>query len=247
MTFLLTSHKEINKLFTFPFLGLDGRTFGFRGRMIRKILLPLAFIGGFLTAIIIGIKITGAINMLLIAKVLLLQLGLVLGKIIYGLKDLIYSKHDASPATIYPVYISPPHQSSHDMSHSSHSSLSSGYGNSRIDPYSHQSNYQAQPSYHQPIYQFPQQNLQPQTNFVQPQNGPFLGIPLQAPQAIERNQFLPQYSQQFDAVSDDEAPKATLSPQEMTQILSDAIEQVSSRRGKPSSTLSKDHRTDFAP
>ncbi|KAG5678672.1 hypothetical protein PVAND_008324 [Polypedilum vanderplanki] len=59
-----------------------GRTFG--GLRIRKLLVPAAFLAGFLTAVILGILIIGVINMLLVAGVLILNLAVILGKLFYA-------------------------------------------------------------------------------------------------------------------------------------------------------------------
>lgn len=52
--------------------------------MMRQIMLPMAFLGGFLTAVIIGIKMVGIMNMLLISKVLMLNVAFALGKLMVG-------------------------------------------------------------------------------------------------------------------------------------------------------------------
>ena len=247
--------------FKLSLLGSISRTFG-RIRMMRKVIIPLTFIGGFLTAIIIGIKITGVFNVILVTKVLMLQLALVLGKMIYGLKDIFLSKQQPQQ----PVYVSTPehhyyHQPSHIPSYGQ-----SSYGPSQ--PYGPSSSYNPSSSYGTssygsqspyasnredglaPHYNSPQLNPinplhnfnQPQTDFIQPQVSPFGGITLQTPQKI---QYSPHFNQPFtrlgyvesldqrilreNMIDDQPAFKSSMSPQELTKVLSDAIAQVSSR------------------
>lgn len=263
-------------------LGAIARTFGRIGLM-RKVIVPMTFIGGFLTAIIIGIKITGVFNVILVTKVLMLQLALILGKLIYGLKDLFIGKHQ-QPQPVYnvsppqPHYYHQPHYIPYGPSYGSNSHGSYGsnsypsdsYGNS-YGSQSHASAYASSredglssyksvqypqsinsPQFNRPINQIPifsqpQTNYQPQAKFGQLQTSSFGGIELQAPQQI---QYSPQlFNQPFrsfpivetldqrifgDNFIDDNSqqirsPKASLSPQELTKVLSDAIAQVSSQ------------------
>jgi hypothetical protein len=51
---------------------------------MRQIMLPMAFLGGFLTAVIIGIKMIGIVNMILISKVLMLNMAFAFGKLMVG-------------------------------------------------------------------------------------------------------------------------------------------------------------------
>lgn len=84
------------EIFIEYFFCLSARTFG-RIRMIRNILLPVAFIGGFLTAIILGIKMIGLVNMFLISKLLALNLAVVVGKLVYAKKELASNHYHFSP------------------------------------------------------------------------------------------------------------------------------------------------------
>lgn len=52
--------------------------------MMRQMMMPIAFLGGFLTAVIIGIKMIGLMNMLLISKVLMLNVAFAFGKLMVG-------------------------------------------------------------------------------------------------------------------------------------------------------------------
>lgn len=265
-------HMEIPWAFQFQIiihifqslLGSIARTFG-RIRMMRQIIVPLTFIGGFLTAIIIGIKITGVFNVILVTKVLMLQLALILGKLLYGLKDLFSGKvHHPHPQPVY--HVSPPqphyyHQPAYIPYGPSHgSSYGNSYGSSYGNSYGSQSHASAYassredglssdqfnaPQFNRAINQLPSFN-QPQQNF-QPQMSPFSGIALQAPQQIQytpqlftqpftRLQSVESYDQRIlnDNYIDDnsqliKAPKSSLSPQELTKVLYDAIAQVSSR------------------
>lgn len=174
--------------------GAVTRTFGFRFRMIRKMILPMAFLGGFMTAIILFIKVTGVINMLLLIKVLLLQKAMVLGKILWGMFSIFKSKyegHHESPKYYpYPVYI--PHE------HHGESSFAGAYADahSRGD-YNHHPNLfysQQESNYHQPLYRRPQSyrdadfsqtNISPQHIFSQPQSGSLSGLPLEPPRQVQ--------------------------------------------------------------
>lgn len=230
-------------------------------------MLPLAFIGGFMTAVIFSIKFTGLINMLLIKKVLLLQMALILGKLIYGAKELFTAKYQSSPS-FYPVYF-PSHSEDHhhhgSFSHkTAYLSLPDDDFNPQPSYYSQQSHaFDSQPQFNQrtsyPLsFNQPQPNIQSQWKFGQ--TGSFDGIPLQVPQNIQFNQPLNQghasfaepqnYESRFNnnvmlqaqsLIGSAQSTIKSLSPQEMTKLLSDAIMQVSSRT-KPSPV---NRRTDF--
>lgn len=198
--------------------------------------------------------------MLLISKVLLLQFALILGKIIYGAKELL-GKISYMPQ---PYYIPVSHEGySHSSSyaHSRDDSLNQlpnyNYGQPFPQAFNSPTSFQQHPQYNQPInYPLnPTQNFQPQTNFGQPQSGPFSGVSLQAPQQVQTTQNHPQFNQPYyqDRVHNleslesrlnaenylgNDAPSALgligkppnpLSPQQMSQLLSDAIAQMSSR------------------
>lgn len=217
-------------------------------------MLPLAFFGGFMTAVILSIKFTGLINMLLIKKVLLLQMALILGKIIYGAKELLTAKQHAT-SSFFPVYLP-----SHSDDHHGSFSHKNAYINHPDDDFTQQPSYfsrqsaafHSQPQFNQltsyPLnYNQPQPNIQ--WNSGRPQTGSFGGIPLQVPQNIQfsqpSNQGQPlsyaesqNYESRFNNYAMPQAHSLigsaqttikSLSPQEMTQLLSDAIKQVSSR------------------
>ncbi|CRK96058.1 CLUMA_CG009495, isoform A, partial [Clunio marinus] len=176
------------------------RTFG-RIRLFRKIILPAAFIGGLLTAVIFKIKILGVLNLLLVGKVLLLQLGFMVAKIVYALKDFLPSKHD-SPQ-VYPVYHQPPppqqifipvpsngnsdfhkHQVHNLGGHDDHSDFfkrSSEYdyrfGNNQDYKWLQQSNYyDQQPSFNQPYrFYMPPKDFPSPVNLYQPQHQMSIG------------------------------------------------------------------------
>lgn len=193
--------------------------------------------------------------MILVTKVLMLQLALILGKLLYGLKDLFAGKHQhpqpvyhvSPPVTYYhePSYI--PYGPTYSSSHGSSSYGSSSYGShdtSRDDGLPPQFNHPINqlPSFHQP-----QQNFQPQAKYGQPQISPFSRIALEAPQQIQyspqlfsqpysRLQTLDQRILSENLIDDNsqliQAPKTSLSPQELTQVLSDAIAQVSAKSSR---------------
>lgn len=240
----------------------------------------MAFMGGLLTAVIISIKFTGLLNLLLITKVLLLQLALVLGKLIYGAKELLETKGHGSPTpSYYPVYV--PYGNSHGGSFGA--SIGGSFGGShsassphsewakREDgiklPYSGQWQPQSikippayQPQFNDPTnYQFNyNQPRQSQSDFGQPQTGSFNGITMQVPQSVQFSQPFNQVrtssftdpQQNFETldnrithensfesrapeaqplVATQQSPFSSLSPQEMTKLLTDAIAQMSER------------------
>lgn len=226
------------------------RTFG-RIRMVRKIMLPLTFMAGFLTAVIFSIKFTGLINMILISKVLMLQLALVLGKIIYGAKEFL-NKFSHPQPYYFPVAH---REHSYGYSHSKDGDLyqepSNLYGQRYPSPLSSRFGLQQQPQFNQPI-NYPisrRQSFQPQLNFDRPQSSPFEGISMQTPHQIQTSQsqqFSQPYYQDRSQIYDTlesrlttenhsgEAPSAmkpqnSLSPSEMTQLLSDTIALMSTQ------------------
>lgn len=215
-------------------------------------MLPMVFMAGFLTAVIFSIKFTGLINMLLISKVLLLQVALVLGKVLYGAKEL-FNKF-SYPQPYYIPIAHGEHSHSQAYSHSRddvfYPQATNNYYQQLPPPLNFPSAYQDQPQFNQPInYAInPSQNLQPHLNFGQPQSGLFDGISMQTPQRIrsyQSQQFSqPNYQDRsYNSVSDTshsflditpsaEKPQSTtksLTPQEMTQLLANAIAQVSTR------------------
>lgn len=211
-------------------------------------MLPLAFMGGFLTAIILGIKLTGTINMLLITKVLLLQFALVLGKILWGAKELLTKKHDYYPQPFY-----------YPIPHESHLH-SSSFGHRRDDNLNQQSFYYGQqpfnlptsiiqqPHINQPSNYLPIQGYQPQPNLGQPQSNLLSGF-----LPTTHNHSPPHYQDHHlnnletletksvgsfigpdtpTALKFFERPQSTsnlLTPQQMTELLQDAIAQMSLR------------------
>lgn len=214
---------------------------------MRKIMLPLAFIGGFLTAIILFIKTTGVINMLLLIKVLLLQMALVLGKIVWAAKELLIKKHQHGGSYYpMPVYVPIAQQES---SHSHHGSLfdhrrGDALSNSFYNPqpdYNHQAS--NQPINYRQYFDQPQVNSKPQRDFGQPQSGSSIGISPQ--QQIQFNQPFTRLrshdSERFETldnrilyepeaqsvVRQPQNAASSLSPHEMTKILSDALARLS--------------------
>lgn len=175
--------------------------------MMRQILVPAAFIGGFLTAVIIGIKIIGVVNMLLISKVLMLNVAFMIGKLFY-VKTF---AHDKVQHHYYnhqnPVY-SPYGSGSYASSFSKRADDSElPYRMNFYQPTGFAQNYnqipninnnfnellQHYPTSQQQRPQFiqPPSNFQPQAqmNFIQPQNSndiqrsnPFSGMQMQIPQ-----------------------------------------------------------------
>lgn len=142
-----------------------------------------------------------------------------LGKIIYGAKDLLSYKHQP---VAYPVYSPPtyyPPVTSHHpwIGHDSHSSgFASAYANSRDDFSDLQPSYSSniirysQPQFRSNIIQ-PQTGLRTQTNFGQPQSGSFSGILMQAPQQVRAPQR-PQFGQPFNHAEAQHINEAIVEP-----------------------------------
>lgn len=192
-----------------------------------------------MTAVIFSIKITGIVNMLLISKVLLLQLGIVLGKIVYGAKDLLLNKHGHhEPPQAY--YIPVSHGYSHGSSYASSredDSVPNFYANQQLI---NSPGVYGQPQFNQHM-NYPISFSQPQP-MPQPQTGLFSGS---APKQIRST---PQFTQPYyqgrthdassssyemaeNAISQElGALQSTLSPQEMTQLLTDAIARMTAAR-----------------
>lgn len=100
--------------------------------MMRKILIPLTFLGGFLTAVIISIKIIGVMNMILISKLLVLNLAIFFGKLLF-VKHQNYGNPQNHYHNHYPTYPSYPPQTVHHHPHSHYGSSYPSYGVSRAD------------------------------------------------------------------------------------------------------------------
>jgi hypothetical protein len=188
-------------------------------RMMRNILLPAAFLGGFLTAVIIGIKVIGVMNMILISKVLMLNLGIFIGKLFIAKAGWF----DKSQNHFHNHYQS----SSYPLGHPTYSE--SLFSHSRADDFSrkfepttfHTNPQQLPQHYNQLPVLFsntPQQQQQqlfpttfiqsPPTNF-QPQMNEFGGIQMQTSQQIHAasqinqpyNQPIQQQQQQYQQLS----------------------------------------------
>jgi hypothetical protein len=168
-----------------------------------------------------------------------------------------------------PAYI--PYGSNYGSNYGSSSyggsqSHASSYANSREDglPSINSAQSYNSPQFNRPINQLPsfnqpQQNFQPQAKFGQPQMGSFNGIALEAPQQIQYSPHL--FNQPYTRLHNVEtldqrilsensiddhsqliqAPQPSLTPQELTKVLSDAIAQVSSR-STPSPMLIAIHK-----
>jgi hypothetical protein len=171
-------------------------------RMIRKIMMPAIFLAGFLTAVIMGIKVIGVINMLLITKVLILNMAVLLGKLFYGK---LHGLHGSPPP--YHHHHHPPHYyGSHSYADSRADSSSLPYRrNFNAPSFASQPGFPLQNFYQstypnqiplvfdQPQSAFPQNfnqpsitPQQPPTNFQsQPHNSnPFGGIQIHIPQQV---------------------------------------------------------------
>lgn len=197
-------------------------------------MLPMAFLGGFLTAVIIAIKKISIVNMLLISGVLILNLAFMFGKIMVS-KALWFHKFQNQ------------HQSHHHdhWQHSMSPHHLSSYGSGLFDradeaPY-------AQPTF---TSSFTGQNYnQIPSYFVNPpQQYPtsFGNQPL----ALQPQTVLPvsmQYNRlQKQLISNTlKQPNSSMSPAEMDKLLTDTLARISS--DKSSSPLARFKRKSSAP
>lgn len=248
------NYKNVN----FFILGIESRTFG-RMRIIRQLLIPMAFFGGFMTAVIKAIFFTGLLNMKLLAVGVMLKLGLIIGKLLYASKIAFggekhggssYPQFQSFPAVFYPIPV--PSQSHSHFSHDSHlSHYDSELHRSDENIYgAQQSNYQhipyqqsPQPIYkqnQQPVYQQTQQYYQPQQSYQQPtyQQPTYQSYSQQSPiEPIQQKNSLVN-GNYFD---DTKASLSALSPLEMTKILSEAIAKISATKSPPAPTSQRRH------
>lgn len=199
--------------------------------MMKNILLPVAFIGGFLTAVILGIKVIGVINMILIAKVLMLNLAFLLGKLIFGKVLLTGHGH-------YPMY----------YGYSGHTLANRRYDNDfpfgrnfytpqSTFPYEIPQNFLNQPpSIIRQQQQQPPSNfmLQPQMNLVEPHL--YSSFKMQAIQPPNNQQYFDNLLNDQQRLSNENTMinvnenqhlKSTLSPMEMERLLTDALSRIS--------------------
>lgn len=102
--------------------------------MMKNILLPVAFIGGFLTAVIFSIKAIGIVNLFLISSLLALNLAVIVGKLVYakklghGASQTHYHSHFNQQQPSYPSYPAYIPYGSHPGG-----GYSSSYAHSRVD------------------------------------------------------------------------------------------------------------------
>ncbi|KAL7050986.1 hypothetical protein ACKWTF_004282 [Chironomus riparius] len=189
----------------------NGRTFG-RIRMMKNILLPVAFIGGFLTAVIFSIKAIGIVNLFLISSLVALNLAVIVGKLIYAKKI----GHGASQTHYHshfnqqpPVYPSHPPYGSYGSYGSNLGSYSPSYANSRIDdrsPFGRYLNEESESDYPYPTGLVPQSNNPAfQKQKLPNYNQQFINNPsalsgLQQPQQTPTNYRPQNYNNPFSGV-----------------------------------------------
>lgn len=183
---------------------------------MRQIMLPMAFLGGFLTAVIIAIKKISILNMLLISGVLMLNLAFMFGKIMVSKALWLHQGKFQS-------------QQQHHHDHWQHSlgSHLSSYGSSFLDR-ADDLPYAQQPAF---TSQFSGQNYnQLPSYFTSPQQYPttFGNQPL----ALQPQSILPVYNRlQKQFVSNDlQQPKSSMSPAEMDKLLTDTLARISNSR-----------------
>lgn len=184
--------------------------------MMRQLLLPIAFLGGFLTAVIIAIKKISILNMLLISGVLMLNLAFMFGKIMVS--KALWFHHDK--------FQSHPHHH-HDHWQHSISPHYNSYGSSILERAD-------DPSYaqQQPAFSFSgQNNYQTPPYFVNPpQQYPttFGNQPL----ALQPQTVLPVNYNRLQKQLIASAPSSSYSPAEMDKLLTDTLARISSDKSK---------------
>lgn len=109
------------------FLDAVGRTFG-RIRLIRQMILPMTFVGGFLVAIILFTAKVGVINMILLKGVLLLQVAMIVAKMAWAAKELL--THKSHHSSYEKVLFAQPINAYIPMPHSNYGVPSSSYSSS---------------------------------------------------------------------------------------------------------------------
>jgi hypothetical protein len=183
---------------------------------MRQIMLPMAFLGGFLTAVIIGIKLIGIVNMILISKVLMLNMAFALGKLMIG-KALWF------------------HQDKfHGHHYSNHWSPTSYFD--RIDEQSATDQYQEKPT-------FPNKNVnhylkKPQQYYPVDYTSPQL-IGMQPPSYFQPQINPPQYNfykqlptnyPDYSLSSYYSIPRPSMSPAELDKLLTDTLNKIPSKQ-----------------
>lgn len=182
-------------------------------------MLPMAFLGGFLTAVIIAIKKISIVNMLLISGVLILNLAFMFGKIMVS-KALWFHKLSS--------------QQNHHHDHWQHSLSSphfSSYGSSLLDrvddlPY-------AQPAF---TSQFSGQNYnQIPSYFISPPQQQYPTYYGSQPLALQPQTSLPvnmQYNRLQKQLTSStlNQPNSSMSPAEMDKLLTDTLAKLSANK-----------------
>lgn len=230
-------------------------------RIIRQLLIPMAFFGGFMTAIIKAIFFTGLLNMKLLAVGVMLKLGLIIGKLLYASKIAFSSgdKHGSSypqfqafPAVFYPIPV-PSQSHSHDWHSSNYGSelhrSDENLYEAQQSKYQHIPYQQApQPIYkqnQQPVYQQTQQYYQPQQSYQQPTyQQPLLQQPTYQSHSQQSSNEL--FKEKTSLVNgnyfdDTKASLSALTPIEMTKILSEAIAKISATKAPIAPTSQRRH------
>lgn len=235
---------------------MESRTFG-RMRIIRQLLLPMAFFGGFMTAVIKAIFFTGLLNMKLLAVGVMLKLALIIGKLLYASKvgfsggdkhGSSYPQFQSFPAVFYPIPF--PSQSHSHLTHDLHSShYDSELHRSDENIYgAQQSNYQHIPYQQspQPIYKQNQQPVyqQNQQQYYQSYQQPLLQQPTYQTYSQQSSNEL--FKEKNSLVNgnyfdDTQASLAALTPLEMTKILSEAIAKISATKSTSTPTSQQRH------
>lgn len=226
--------------------------------MMRQMMMPIAFLGGFLTAVIIGIKMIGLMNMLLISKVLMLNVAFAFGKLMVGKALWLHHGKQSSYHGHNDLWGSP----SHYLNSYAPSILERSYDSSEKDqqpPFTNQFSGQELPSYFMSPQQQQQQqypmipqvasttNYQPQMNFIpQPQN-PYKLYQLQQQAenlSFSKDNLLSGYKTRLYNNNQPQVTvlKPSMTPAELDQLLTNTLTRISSDKAVRSDNLIRTKR-----
>lgn len=178
--------------------------------MMRKIMLPMAFLGGFLTAVILAIKKISIVNMLLTSSVLMLNLAFMFGKIMVS--KALWFHHEKFQ-----------NQPNYHHNHWQHSPFD------RADDYPYEQQQPISQYSGQSFNQFPPYYINPSQQYPTTYNN--------QPLAFHSQPALP-YNMEYSRLKKQltsnalQPPNSSLSPAEMDKILTDTLARISSDKSR---------------
>lgn len=210
-------------------------------------MMPLAFLGGFLTAVIISIKMIGLVNMVLITKVLMLNIAFAFGKLMVGKALLLHHVKQKSHYHGHSDLWSSPYASSILDRNDS-------YENDQQPAFSNQLSGHQLPSY----FMSPQQqqiqhpiipqvaattSYQPQMNFIQQPQNPYKLYQLQQQAenqlSFSKDNLLSGYKTRLFNNNPPQVTvlKPSMTPVELDQLLTNTLTRISSDKTARSDNL----------